>query len=180
MLSLNLVIVQLLGQLLLYFNLLVSLFQLLLQINQELWILHLLQSPPQLSMLLHQVGNCLIIIHNLLLRSLDSRRAPTLGSIQPCVQGSTQLLLLQRLLIHLLDQNVDIRAHRFQLFSQLSILILQELLLLVRLRNCLNGLIALLHLTEFVLCNHQGVFYEGERVSVIGMGLSGAYAENLL
>ena len=76
-------------------------------------------------------------------------------------------LLLHGLLVHLVDQHVDVLAHLLQLVTQLLVLRLQELLLLLVIPECLDEFGRLSHLLQLLPCLLQRLLNKLVRVALL-------------
>ena len=148
--SFSLVIVQILSHLLLPSDLRFSVLEVLFQLNKIVRVSHLIQSFLQFGTLSHQVPDSLVSIGYFLLSCLDSyrrisaRRAGHRHRISSDV-GTQILPLSDSLVIHFLNQSVDIITHNFELVPESLILLLKVSLLLIHICNALNISGSILH-----------------------------------
>jgi hypothetical protein len=129
-LSFDLLMMHLLQHLFVLLNLLLGLSEVPLEVKEELRRLHFLQPPLNTLMLLDQVLYRLVRILNLFLPRADLLRARTVRVCIAIGAPATNFLLFKTLLIHLVDENVDVFTHLFELVAQLLVLGLKVLLLL--------------------------------------------------
>ena len=164
LLSLDLLMMKLHQHLLIVFDVLLSLSNVPLEVQEELWGLNLLQPFLHTLMLLYQVLYGLIGVFNLLLSRADFLRP---RAVWISIISLGRLLLFETLLVHLVNQKVHVLAHLLQLVSQLLILRFEILLLLCVVPQGLYQLGSIIHLLELEACLVKGLLDELVRVPVL-------------
>lgn len=149
LLSLDLLMMKLHQHLLIVLDVLLSLSDVPLEVQEEFGGLHFLQPLLHTLMLLYQVLYSLISILYLLLSSADLLRP---RSVWVSIISIGSLLLFETLLIHLVNQKVHVLAHLLQLVSQLLILRLEILFFLGVVAKGLYQLGRVIHLLELEAC----------------------------
>lgn len=131
---------ELLEKLLVVFDLTLGIFDAQLQVQEEVSALDLVETLLDTLMLFQEVFYRFVSIFDLLLPSTHFHRPRTLSL------AIGELLFLEALLIHLVNESVDTVTHLLELVSQLLVLSLQILLLLRVITGvCLQNLRGLPH-----------------------------------